>query len=81
MRNKDKELRLYDLVRIKSFRVPVDFKPDGLSRRIPRVGDMAAIIEIYLSPPGYELECSDSGGITEWLCAFAPGDIELEKVD
>jgi len=70
----------YDVVRVKALRKPVHVEPDGINRRAPRVGDVAAILEVYDDPPGYELECSGTDGITEWLCAFSPGDIELDKI-
>jgi len=73
-------IELYDVVRIKSLRVPMQVEPDGISTRAPRVGDVATVIEIHESPPGYELECSGSGGTTEWLRAFAPSDVELERI-
>jgi hypothetical protein len=41
---------------------------------------VATIVEIYLEPPGYELECSDGCGVTQWLMAFGLGDVELELV-
>jgi hypothetical protein len=74
------EIKLYDTVRIKAFRHPVDVEPDKFNRRPPRVGDIACVIEIYANPPGYELECSDGNGITEWLHAFSPEDIELDRI-
>jgi len=70
----------YDVVRIKALREPVHFEPDGTSRRAPQVGDVATIIEVYENPPGYELECSGSDGMTEWLYAFSPDAIEFEKM-
>lgn len=76
----DQAFKQYDVVRLKALREPVHFESDGISRRAPRVGDVAAIIEVYKDPPGYELECSGSDGITEWLCAFSPNDIEFEKI-
>lgn len=70
---------LYDEVRITALHKSVHFEPDNTSRRAPRVGDVATIVEVYTNPAGYELECSDADGITEWLWAFAPDDVELEK--
>lgn len=46
----------------------------------PRVGDGAAVIEVYSNPLGYELECSGKDGITSWLRSFAPEDVALEVV-
>ena len=73
-------IKIYDVVRIKELRQPVDFQPDGTSVRAPSVGDVAAVIEVYSNPPGYELECSGKDGITIWIWSFAPEDVELEVV-
>lgn len=74
------KLSQYDVVRLKAIRVPVPTLVDACNLRQPAVGDTAYIIEIYSDPLGYELECSDANGITQWLMAFAPDDIELERV-
>lgn len=73
-------VKIYDVVKIKKLHKPVDFQPDGASVRAPIVGDVAAVIEVYTTPPGYELECSGGNGITIWLHAFAPEEVELEVV-
>jgi len=73
-------IKSYDVVRIKELRKPVDFQPDGISVRAPSVGDVAAVIEVYSKPPGYELECSGKDGSTIWLWSFMPEDVELEVV-
>lgn len=60
------------------------FSKEGLyfDKRAPQVGDVATIIEIYESPSlGYELECSDENGITEWMVTFSPEEVELEIID
>jgi hypothetical protein len=80
MPSKDDEIKLYDVVKIKALRRAMDFVPDAFNTRPPRIGDIATVVEIYTKPPGYHLECCDSNGITEWLHAFPPEDIELEKV-
>ena len=72
--------RIYDVVRITALPKPIHFEPDGISVRVPRVGDIATIVEVYESPYGYELECSRSDGMTEWLRTFAPGDVAFEKI-
>jgi len=76
----NKRFYLYDTVRINALRKPVQFEPDGISSRAPCIGDVATIVEIYRHPAGYELESSGPGGVTEWLWAFAPDDVELEKI-
>ena len=70
----------YDIVRIR--RLPERELSDGLSVgwRLPRVGDIATVVEVYVAPvPGYELECTTSGG-TAWLNSFAAEEIGLELV-
>lgn len=76
----DPTIKLYDAVRIKELRQPVRSDLGEGDIRKPQVGDIAWVIEIYEKPPGYELECSDKNGITEWLQSFAPDEIEFEKV-
>ncbi|SHG63732.1 hypothetical protein SAMN05428948_1386 [Massilia sp. CF038] len=76
----DPKIKLYDAVRIKGLSQPHVFESDCFNMRQPRVGDVAYVIEIYEGPPGYELECSGENGITEWLLAFSPEEVELEKV-
>ena len=73
-------VEIYDVVKIKALRQRIDFQPDGMSVRAPCVGDVATVLEVYRNPPGYELECSGKDGITLWLWAFAPEDVELDVV-
>lgn len=70
----------YDVVKVKGFSTEKHTEADAFNRRASKVGDLATIVEIYTNPPGYELECSDSNGVTEWLVAFGPGEIELERI-
>ena len=70
----------YDVVRIKALPLSSQI-PNQFDLRMPRIGDIATIIEIYTKPVGYELECSDQDGITQWMMAFAPGEAEFEHVD
>jgi len=50
-------------------------------RRLPRIGDVATVVEVYRSPSlGYELECSRPDGTNEWLITFSPEDAELEPI-
>ena len=73
-------VKIYDVVKIEKIHRPIDFQLDGTSVRAPAVGDVAAVIEVHTTQPGYELECSGKDGITIWLHAFAPEEIELKKV-
>lgn len=70
----------YDAVRLKKINLSTPTEKDEFNLRQPEVGDIAYIIEIYSTPPGYELECSDANGITQWLMSFGPEDVELEFV-
>jgi len=73
-------IELFDAVRITELRQPVNSNSRKGDIRKPEVGDVAWIIEIYEKPPGYELECSDKNGITEWLQSFSPDEIKFERV-
>ncbi len=72
------KFKQYDIVRLNGVLVPIPESCDEFNLRRPASGDVATIIEIYSNPPGYELECSDSDGITQWMMAFRSEDIELE---
>ena len=75
-----KKFKQYDAVRLARFIAPPLQSHDKFNLRPPMVGDIAYIVEVYSNPIGYELECSDSYGITQWLMAFSPDEIELEFV-
>ena len=72
----------YDAVRIKGFAsTPAPEIVGGpCNSRVPQIGDIATNIEVYENPSGYELECSDSDGITVWLLAFGADEIDMELV-
>jgi hypothetical protein len=76
----DPTIKLYDAVRITELRQPVRSDLGAGDIRKPQVGDVAWVIEIYENPPGYELECSDKDGTTEWLQGFGAEEIKLEKL-
>jgi hypothetical protein len=67
----------YDTVTVKRILVPIASQHNQFDLRPPMVGDVACIVEVYTDPAGYELECSDANGITQWLIAFAPDEVEL----
>lgn len=75
----DPTIELFDAVRITELRQPVNSNSRKGDIRKREVGDVAWIIEIYEKPPGYELECSDKNGITEWLQSFSPDEIKFER--
>lgn len=71
----------YDIVRIVELRKDIPFKIVSPSSRVPQVNDVATIVELYTSPKdGFELECTNANGQTEWLESFASSDVELELV-
>lgn len=78
----DFEFKQYDFVEILNIHKLEGFNLDkGINRRKPQLGDRAFIIEIYSKPySGYELECSDSEGVSSWMHAFKPEDIELKLI-
>ena len=76
----DPTIKFYDAVRITELRQPIRSNLAEGDIRKPQIGDTAWVIEIYQSPPGYELECSDKNGVTEWMQAFSADEIKLEKV-
>lgn len=74
------QFKQYDVVELKALHVEASNVSDAFNLRRPAIGDVASIVEIYSNPPGYELECSDESGITQWLLAFGPDDVELDLV-
>ena len=75
------KFKQYDVVKL--IKIPKKFDEDTLkfNKRLPKIGDVATIIEIYTDPHlGYELECSDKNGITQWLIAFSPDEIKIELI-
>jgi hypothetical protein len=75
------EFKQYDTVKIVEILNPGKMEKSEFDLSAPKVGDIAAIVEIYTKPSlGYELECSDQDGITQWLVAFSPEEIVMELV-
>lgn len=75
-------IELYDVVRITALHRT--FHPeDSLfgGRRLPTMGDVAVVVEIYDDPElGYELESVNEDGRTNWLVSVSASDLELEKI-
>lgn len=81
----DSSFRQYDVVKVMKITKPfneVEYNnADDFNKRLPIVGDIATIVEIYRNPTlGFELECSDENGITNWLMAFEPNEIEIKLI-
>jgi len=72
----------YSVVKLKKIFRRFDLNDLKFDKRHPQVGDEATIVEVYESPTlGYELECSDKNGVTEWLVTFSPEDAEFDVID
>lgn len=70
----------YDVVKVMGIHIPIPKVNDACNLRMPAIGDVATIVEIYSMPLSYELECCDEDGIPQWMMPFRPEDIELELV-
>ena len=76
------ELKQYSVVKLKKINRQFSESDLSFDKRHPEVGDVATIIEIYKTPSlGYELECSNKDGITEWMVTFSPEEVDLEVID
>ena len=76
------EHKQYNTVKLKEIKKQFYRNDMSVAEREPRVGDIAAIVEVYENPSlGYELECVDKNGITQWLATFSPDDAEFELVN
>lgn len=73
-------LSQYDVVRVVSI-LDMAALLDQTSncRRMPRVGDLATILEVYSDPFGFELECTDPDGYTVWLGGYSLSQLQLAR--
>jgi Domain of unknown function (DUF4926) len=68
----------YDVVKIVEIINPAKAVKSEFDFRAPEVGDVATVVEVYSTPClGYELECSDKEGITQWLVTFKPSELHV----
>lgn len=75
------DIRLYDYVRITAIHRNFSESDCIPGTRVPKIGDIAAVIEIYNKPAlGYELESVNERGETEWLITVAASDLVFEKI-
>ena len=75
------EFKQYDTVRVINILSQKKMMKAEFDLVEPKAGDIAAIVEVYTNPIlGYELECVDKDGITQWLVTFEPNEIEMELV-
>ena len=74
----NKNIKQYDVVKIIKINNLNNFTIDSFNKKVPKIGDIATIVEIYNNPSlGYELECTNGNG-TNYLHSFFDSDIELE---
>lgn len=69
-------MRQYSVVKIKSLKKDFTHAEKIIGSRLPKVGDVGTIVEVYGA--AFDIECSDENGITIWLEIFEPGDADLE---
>jgi hypothetical protein len=75
------DVRQYDYVRITAIHRNFSKAECRPGTRAPKIGDIAAVIEIYNNPArGYELESVNERGETEWLITVAAADLVFEKI-
>jgi len=71
----------YSVVKIVKIKKQICKEDLLVGSEVPRVGDLAAIIEVYeQSTLGYELECESEDGTTNWMLTFSPEEVELELI-
>jgi hypothetical protein len=71
-------MKQYSVVKITKLQKEFGFDEKDIGSRIPKVGDIATIIDVY--DKAYDLECCDKNGVTLWLKLFEIQDAELELV-
>lgn len=69
----------YDVIKIVEFNVQQAAFSDESNLRQPSAGKGRIIIEVYSLSTGYELECSNEDGITQWIVAFRPVVLDLRR--
>lgn len=71
-------MKQYSVVKIKSLNKEFERTECSFGSRVPRVGDIATVVDVYDGT--FDLECSDENGITLWLEIFNLSDADLELV-
>jgi len=71
-------MKQYSVVKIKSLKKDFKCNEDSFGSRLPRVGDVATIVDVY--DGAFDLECSDENGTTLWIKIFEPNEAEFELV-
>lgn len=73
--------KAFDVVRVTAINTDKLLVSDAFNTRAPKVGDIATILEVYGDPYGFELECCDIAGNTEWLIGVQEKDVRIELVN
>ena len=74
----DKAIKQYDMVRVVRVRDRrfTDSAPSFQTH--PVVGDVGTVVEVYVDPPGCEVECcAEEGLVTIWLEVLYPDELEV----
>ena len=72
----------YDVVRVIRIRDSRFVECPPQYKRNPKVGDTGTILLTYTVPaPAFEVECCDSEGITVWIEAMFPDELEPVNED
>ena len=71
-------MRLFTVVRVTAIRADRFARARVFYERLPKTGDIGAIVEIHESPElAYEVECCDpAASATVWLEAMYPDEVE-----
>ncbi|MDP2634625.1 MULTISPECIES: hypothetical protein [unclassified Pseudoalteromonas] len=72
-------MKQYSVVKITELNTVFKAHENSFGSRSPRVGDIATILDVY--EDAYDLECSDSDGVTIWLEMFNTSDATFELIE
>jgi hypothetical protein len=72
-------MKQYSVVKITKLNTVFKVHENNFGSRPPRVGDIATILDVY--EDAYDLECSDSDGVTIWLEMFNTSDATFELIE
>lgn len=66
-------MKQFDVVKVIAIRDNRFASDEGFDKRVPLIGDVGTVLEVYAD--AYEVECSDSDGTTNWLTAMYPDEL------
>lgn len=71
----------YSVVKLKEIKKQFNKNELSFGTRQPKISDVATIVEVYEDPTlGYELECVNKDGTTNWLATFLPEEVVMELI-